>query len=76
MKKSSSSKKTKSFKTMLQKYLDIKGLDIVVILEDGRKIELYKNRTIINDAIITLEKGKGELRIPLSEIKSVDCFAA
>ncbi|MDR3237982.1 MAG: hypothetical protein LBT84_05715 [Spirochaetia bacterium] len=66
----------KTFKTMLQKYLDIKGLDIVVVLEDGREIELYKNRTIINDAIITLEKGKDELRIPLSEIKSVDCFAA
>jgi len=71
-----SSKKQKNFKTMLQKYLDIKGLDIVVILEDGTKIELYKNRTIINDTIITLEKGKEELRIPLSQIKSVDCFAA
>ena len=71
-----SSKKPKNFKTMLQKYLDIKGLDIVVILEDGTEIELYKNRMIINDAIITLEKGKEELRIPLSQIKSVDCFAA
>ena len=71
-----SSKKPRNFKTMLQKYLDIKGLDIVVILEDGREIELYKNRTIIDDTIITLEKGKGELRIPLSDIKSVDCFAA
>ena len=77
MKNSSKNSKTpKSFKTMLQRYLDIKGLDMVEILEDGSEIELYKNRTIVDDVIITLEKGKGELRIPLSQIKSVDCFAA
>ena len=61
---------------MLQKYLDIKGLDIVVVLEDGQEVELYKNRSLVNDTIITLENGKAEVRIPLSQIKSVDLFAA
>jgi len=65
-----------NFITMLKKYITIRGLDIVVILKDGSEIELFKNREIIDDAIITLEKGKGERKINLSDIKSVDLFAA
>jgi hypothetical protein len=71
-----SRKKKKDFRAMLEKYLEIKGLDIVVVLEDGQEVELYKNRSIVDDVIITLENGKGELRIPLSSIKTVDLFAA
>lgn len=74
--KKTSKKPQKDFKTMLKKYLDIKGLDIVVVLEDGTEIELFKNRALIDDMIISLEKGKNELRIPLDKVKSVDCFAA
>jgi len=65
-----------NFITMLKKYITIRGLDIIVILKDGSEIELFKNREIIDDAIITLEKGKGERKINLSDIKSVDLFAA
>jgi hypothetical protein len=71
-----SRKKKKDFREMLEKYLEIKGLDIVVVLEDGQEVELYKNRSIVDDVIITLENGKAELRIPLSSIKTVDLFAA
>lgn len=66
---------THDFKTLLKKYIDIKGLDIVVILEDGRQIELSKNRALIDNTIV-FEENKSEIHIPLSEIKSVDCFAA
>lgn len=76
MKKTSKQQQPKDFKTMLQKYLNIKGLDIVVILDDGTEVELFKNRALIDDMIVSLEKGKNELRIPLKNIKSVDCFAA
>lgn len=69
-------KPSSNFKKMLEKYIAIRGLDIVVILKDGSEVELFKNREIIDDVIITLEKGKGEKKISLSDIKSVDMFAA
>ncbi len=69
-------KPAKSFRELLEKYLEIKGLDIVVVLQDGTEVELYKNRELIDDVIITLEKGKEEKRIPIESIKSVDMFAA
>jgi hypothetical protein len=68
-------KNKNSFKRLLEKYLEIKGLDIIIILEDGCQIELYKNRRIVNDEIITADKNC-EKRIPISKIKSVDLYAA
>ena len=67
---------SKNFKTMLKKYLAIRGLDIIVVLKDGTEIELFKNRELIDDVIVTLENGKDEKKINLSDIKSVDMFAA
>lgn len=61
---------------MLEKYLDIKGLDIIIVLEDGREIELYKNRSIIDDMIVTFDVNNGERKIPISRIKHVDLYAA
>ncbi len=63
------------FKKLLEKYLKIKGLDIIVVLEDGSEIELSKNRIIVGDMIVTVDK-KQEERIPLARIKSVDLYAA
>ena len=61
---------------MLSKYLDIKGLDIVIVLEDGKEIELFKNRSIIGDMIVTFDIDNGEKKIPLKRIKHVDMYAA
>ena len=74
----SNSKKdrNKSFREQLKKYLDIKGLDIIIVLSNGIEVELYKNREIINDEIVTFDKTHSEKRIPISQIKSVDLFAA
>lgn len=66
----------KSFKQMLTKYLDIKGLDIVIVTEDGKEIELYKNRSIVGDMIITFDIDNGEKKIPLKNVKHVDMYAA
>jgi hypothetical protein len=70
------SKKQISFKKQLKKYLAIKGLDIVVYLHNGNKIELNKNRLLIKDAIIIFDKNNKEHKIPISQIASVDLFAA
>lgn len=68
--------KTKSFKIMLEKYLKIKGLDIILVLEDGKEIELYKNRSLVDDMVVTFDTKHPERRIPLASIKSVDLYAA
>lgn len=66
----------KNFRQLLERYLDIKGLDIVIVLEDGCEIELYKNRCIVNDMIVTFDVKLGEKKIPLKRIKHVDMYAA
>ena len=71
-----SKKKKKNFRELLEMYFDVKGLDIIVVLENGIEVELSKNRELINDVIITLDKGNRERRIPLSEVRSVDLYAA
>jgi len=71
-----SKKEAKTFRDLLEKYLEIKGLDIVVILNDGTEVELYKNREIINDMIIAIDNSNKKQSIPISDVKSVDMFAA
>ncbi len=66
----------KDFKKLLQKYMDIKGLDIIVYLNNGLVIELQKNRSLVKDEIVVWDKISGEIRIHLSEIKSVELYAA
>lgn len=66
----------KNFKQLLTKYLDIKGLDIILVLEDGNEIELYKNRSIVGDMIVTFDLDNGEKQIPLQQVKHVDMYAA
>jgi hypothetical protein len=68
--------KKKNFKQLLSKYLDIKGLDIIIVLEDGKEVELYKNRSIVGDMIVTFDVDNGERKIPLKRIKHVDMYAA
>lgn len=66
----------KSFREMLETYINIRGLDIIIILEDGREIELHKNRHLEDDEIVMIDKLLGEKRIPIKEVKSVDLYAA
>ncbi len=69
-------KEQKSFVTMLTQYLNIKGLDIVVYLKDGKEIELLKNRYIDNNEIVMYDGMRRETRIPIDNVKSIDLFAA
>jgi hypothetical protein len=68
--------KKKNFKQLLTKYLDIKGLDIILVLDGGEEIELYKNRSIVGDMIVTFDIDNGEKQIPLKQVKHVDMYAA
>ncbi|HPB81529.1 MAG TPA: hypothetical protein PK200_05765 [Spirochaetota bacterium] len=66
----------KDFKKLLKKYMDIKGLDIIVYLHDGKAIELHKNRMLDKNEIVLRDKFDRETRIHLSSIKSVELYAA
>ena len=68
--------KGKKFRNLLEKYIEIKGLDIIVVLNDGTEVELFKNRKIIDDMIITIDNCDNKQKIPIAQIKSVDMFAA
>jgi hypothetical protein len=68
--------KRNNFKSLLNKYLAIKGLDIIVFLENGKEIELHKNRKLVRNEIIYSDKNNKELRIPIEHIRSVDLYAA
>jgi hypothetical protein len=65
-----------NFKKLLNKYLEIKGLDIIALLDNGNQIEIYKNRKLVKNEIVYLDKNNNELRIPISKIISVDLYAA
>lgn len=67
---------TRSFREILEKYLRIKGLDIVVQLEDGTEVELDKNRLLEDNEIVLFAGTPRETRIPLSRVRSVDLYAA
>ena len=69
-------KKKQSFKSLLDKYLAIKGLDIILLLKNGEKIELEKNRKMIRNEVVFYDANNNESRISLSCIQSVDFFAA
>jgi len=55
--------------------MPIKGLDIIVYLKDGQKVELLKNREIKNETIVMFDKKNTITAIPLNTIVSVDLFA-
>jgi hypothetical protein len=74
MKKAASPKD--SFRKTLERYLNIKGLDIVVKLSDGKTVELYKNRSLDKDEIVMFDASYGEKRIPLAMVTSIDLYAA
>ena len=76
MNKPRKKKNKNNFKLLLKKYLDIKGLDIIIQLADGQEIELNKNRVLDKNEIVTFDKGNNEKRIPLSKVKSVELYAA
>lgn len=64
------------FKKVLSRYINYRGIDIVLYLKDGTVIELDKNRRIDGDVVIKNGKEGIVARIELSKIKKADFYAA
>ena len=65
-----------NFKKILSRYVNYRGIDIVLHLKDGTIIELDKNRRLDGDVVIKNGKEGVVARIELSSIKKADFFAA
>lgn len=65
------------FYRLLHKYVTFRGIDIVLHLRDGRKIELDKNRYIEGGYIYKRNaRQEIQLAIPLEDITKADFYAA
>ena len=68
--------KTNQFKKVLSRYVNYRGIDIILYLKDGSVVELDKNRRIEGEFVIKNEKEGAISRIELSEILKADFYAA
>ncbi len=64
----------KEFEKQLLKYLQFKGIDISVQLEDGKVIHLNKNRSYVNGYIINYPKKGIEEKISLKSIRKAEFY--
>ena len=67
---------TPNFKKILSRYVNYRGIDIVLYLKNGTVIELDKNRKLDGDVVIKNGKEGIVARIELSDIRKADFFAA
>jgi hypothetical protein len=68
--------KANQFKKVLSRYVNYRGIDIILYLKDGSVIELDKNRRIEGDYVIKNEREGVISRIELSDILKADFYAA
>lgn len=68
--------KRKVFRKVLSRYVNYRGIDIILYLKDGTIIELDKNRRIEGDSVIKNEKEGNITRIAFAHIKKAEFFAA
>ncbi len=68
--------KANQFKKVLSRYVNYRGIDIILYLKDGSIVELDKNRRIEGEGVIKNEREGVISRIELSDILKADFYAA
>ncbi|GBF37593.1 hypothetical protein [Leptospira johnsonii] len=68
--------RAKQFKATLERYINYRGIDIILTLKDGTVIELDKNRKMNGDVVIKNGALGIEAEIEISSIQKADFFAA
>ncbi len=64
------------FFSLLKRYISIKTIQIVITMRSGEEIIISSNRDIINEELVITENSKAVRRIPLTEIRKADLYAA
>ena len=64
------------FKKQLLQFIQFRGIDIVLHLKDGSRIELDKNRQMEGDVIIKNGRDGIKASFNLEEVVKADFFAA
>ena len=64
------------FKQQLIRFIPFRGIDIVLHLEDGRVLELDKNRQMQGDLILKKNRSTIEMSIPIDEVVRAEFYAA
>ena len=65
-----------NFKKQLTRFIEFRGIDIMLHLKDGSILELDKNRQIQGDLIIKRNRDGSESTVHMDDILKADFFAA
>ena len=68
--------KEKEFQRQLRRFIPFRGIDIVLYLKDGSKLELDKNRVMEGDLILRNTRSGLEKAVDINEVVQADFFAA
>ncbi|TGK13929.1 hypothetical protein EHO61_06925 [Leptospira fluminis] len=64
------------FRDQLERYVNYRGIDIVLHLKDGSVVELDKNRRLVGEEIVYFPDKMNVSKVPLTMISKADLFVA
>ncbi|MEI7011611.1 hypothetical protein [Leptospira licerasiae] len=64
------------FKEQMERYVNYRGIDIILHLKDGSIIELDKNRRLVGEEIVYFPQKATPSKISLTMIQKADLFVA
>lgn len=68
--------KQQEFQRQLRRFIPFRGIDIVLYLKDGRKMELDKNRVMEGNLILRNTRSGLQKAVDINEVVQADFFAA
>ncbi|EMY78218.1 hypothetical protein LEP1GSC060_1407 [Leptospira weilii serovar Ranarum str. ICFT] len=64
------------FKSQLERYINYRGIDIVLHLKDGSRVELDRNRKMIGERIVYFPAKNLTSAVELANISRAEFFVA
>ncbi|MCB1174710.1 MAG: hypothetical protein KDK39_14165 [Leptospiraceae bacterium] len=64
------------FKQQLTRFIEFRGIDIMLYLKNGTVLELDKNRQLEGDMVVQRNRDGSENAVHLDDIVKADFFAA
>ncbi|PJZ52542.1 hypothetical protein [Leptospira adleri] len=64
------------FKSQLERYINYRGIDIVLHLKDGSRVELDRNRKLVGEQIVYFPTKNLTSAVELTSISRAEFFVA